>query len=116
MRNAQWVPKVIFGPRATLSLSLLLHELTTNALKYGALSVDTGTVSITWGIEPGEQEEFVLSWTERRGPPAIKPDRQGFGSRLIEMGLSGTGGSKISYTNEGFEAAFRASLAEIMQS
>ena len=109
-------PEVIFGPRATLSLSLLLHELTTNALKYGALSVDTGTVSITWGIEPGEQEEFVLSWTERRGPPAIKPDRQGFGSRLIEMGLSGTGGSKISYTNEGFEAAFRASLAEIMQS
>lgn len=108
-------PEVVFGPRATLSLSLLLHELTTSALKYGALSSEAGRVAVSWDVAAGDQEELVLSWTERGGPAAIKPDRQGFGSRLIEMGLSGTGGSRISYTNEGLTAVFRAPLAEIMQ-
>lgn len=109
-------PEVVLGPRSTLSLSLLLHELATNALKYGALSADAGRVSISWRIETSGHEELVLEWTERGGPPPQEPDRQGFGSRLIEMGLSGTGGSTVRYLFSGLEAVFRAPLAEIRQS
>lgn len=109
-------PEVVVGPRATLSLSLLLHELATNALKYGALSTETGRVRICWRIEAAEQEELVLEWVERGGPAPRKPDRQGFGSRLIEMGLSGTGGSAVRYPVSGLEATFRAPLPEIRQS
>ena len=109
-------PKVVLGPRATLSLSLLLHELATNALKYGGLSTDAGRVAINWRIETSEHEELVLDWSESGGPPPQEPDRQGFGSRLIEMGLSGTGGSTVRYPVSGLEAVFRGPLAEIRQS
>lgn len=109
-------PQVVLGPRATLSFSLLLHELATNALKYGALSTDAGRVAIGWRIETAEHEELVLEWTESGGPPPQEPDRQGFGSRLIEMGLSGTGGSTVRYPVSGLEAVFRAPLADIRQS
>lgn len=109
-------PEVVLGLRATLSFSLLLHELATNALKYGALSTDTGRVAINWRIETAEHEELVLEWAESGGPPPQEPDRQGFGSRLIEMGLSGTGGSTVRYPVSGLEAVFRAPLADIRQS
>lgn len=109
-------PEVVLGPRATLSLSLLLHELATNALKYGALSSGAGRVKVDWDIERSDQEDLVLKWTECGGPAPRQPDRQGFGSRLIEMGLSGTGGSAVCYPASGVEAMFRAPLAEIRQS
>ncbi len=109
-------PDIVLGPRSTLSMSLLLHELATNALKYGALSTETGRVAIHWRIETAEQEELVLEWVECGGPAPHEPDRQGFGSRLIEMGLVGTGGSTVRYPVSGFEATFRAPLAEIRQS
>ena len=72
-------------PQAALSLSLLLHELATNAVKYGALSVEGGDVSLIWGFE-GDQ--FRLLWTEQGGPPVRPPERKGFGSKLVGMGLS----------------------------
>lgn len=109
-------PEVVLGPRATLSLSLLLHELATNALKHGALSSAAGRVAIRWRIEAAEQEELVLDWMERGGPVPQEPDRRGFGSHLIEMGLLGTGGSIVRHAMSGFEATFRAPLPEIRQS
>lgn len=109
-------PEVVFGSRATLSLSLLLHELATNALKYGALSAEVGRVAISWRIETHQNEEIILEWIESGGPPPQEPDRQGFGSRLIEMGLSGTGSSTVRYPVSGLEAVFHAPLAEIRQS
>lgn len=108
-------PEIVLGPRSTLSLSLLLHELATNALKYGALSTEKGRVAIGWRVETTQQEELVLEWVERGGPAPTEPDRQGFGSRLIEMGLSGTGGSAVRYPVSGLEATFRAPLTEIRQ-
>lgn len=104
-------PDVSFGPRAALTLSLLLHELSTNATKYGALSVDGGHVDVTWCIDGvGSEATFIMEWREIGGPPAIEPTRKGFGSRLIRMGLLGTGGTSTRYLFTGFEADFSISL------
>ena len=107
---------VEFGARAALSLSLLLHELATNALKYGALSVSSGLVTLDWHVEPGARgEELVMAWVETGGPPATEPTRRGFGSRLIRMGLIGTGGVDVRYDTPGFSALMRAPLVELQQ-
>lgn len=106
-------PDIRIGPRATLSLSLLLHELTTNALKYGALSNADGRVAVAWRIDDAD---LVFEWKESGGPPAKTPVRQGFGSRLIAMGLVGTGGAERRYAETGLEATFRAPFAQVQKS
>ncbi len=108
-------PNLNLGPKAVLSLSLLLHELATNALKYGSLSNAHGKVDISWEIQRAQsQMEFVLTWRERGGPAAIAPEKKGFGSRLIRFGLSGTGDADVQYEKEGLVAQFKAPLALIM--
>ncbi|MDQ3126091.1 MAG: PAS domain-containing protein [Pseudomonadota bacterium] len=83
-------PEVDLSPRCALAMSLALHELTTNAIKYGALSADGGRVTVSWTVTPGEDETaFVLSWTESGGPPVAPPTRAGFGSGMIKRALSG---------------------------
>jgi two-component sensor histidine kinase len=72
------------GKRA-LALALALHELATNAIKYGALSNDVGRVLIEWHIE-GDQ--LALCWTESGGPPVIEPGRPGFGTRIVTRNLA----------------------------
>jgi two-component sensor histidine kinase len=62
-----------------------LHELGTNALKYGALSTERGRVSVRWAIDNGR---FRLRWEEKDGPPVSPPGHRGFGSRMIERGLA----------------------------
>lgn len=113
-------PYVSFGPRASLSLSLLLHELATNAAKYGALSVPEGRIAMEWRLEGATgEEDLVLDWTESGGPPATAPSgrgRRGFGSRLIQMGLTGTGGVDLHYEATGFSATMRAPLARLRHS
>lgn len=106
-------PALTIGPRATLSLSLLLHELSTNAVKYGALSVPTGKVVITWQTEV---DDLALTWREIDGPVVTPPTRRGFGSRLIKMGLVGTGDVSLGYLPSGFEGVFRAPLPEVQRS
>jgi two-component sensor histidine kinase len=109
-------PNVRFGPKGSLSLSLLLHELTTNAVKYGALSNDRGRVAIDWRIEgTGDGAIFYLSWRETGGPPPREPERKGFGSKLIRMGLIGTGGVLVSYDHPGFSAEMTAVLLQLAQ-
>ena len=73
-------PKVSLSPQQAMGLSLAVHELATNALKYGALSMDLGHVEIKWGTS--ENGSFTFSWTERDGPAVSEPKRSGFGSRL----------------------------------
>ncbi len=70
-----------------LALSLAFHELATNAVKYGALSNDSGGISIDWRVAPKSQQ-FELRWRESGGPAVTPPLRRGFGSRLVEHGLS----------------------------
>jgi PAS domain S-box-containing protein len=103
-------PEVDLDPKAALSLSLLLHELATNAVKYGALSVPSGQVAVTWS---SSGTELTLGWTESGGPAVRQPERKGLGTRLIDMGLLGTGGVAKSYDLSGFRAEFRAPIALI---
>ncbi|AWN51073.1 GAF domain-containing protein [Methylobacterium sp. 17Sr1-1] len=109
-------PSLALSPQATLSLSLLLHELTTNAVKYGALSVEGGIVHVAWRIEEGVDRSVVLTWKERGGPPATAPTRRGFGARLIQVGLVGTRDTRLSYSATGLDAEFRAPISQVVAS
>ena len=75
------------GP--AMSLSMVIHELCTNATKYGALSVSGGRVSIEWTTSEDNPKRFLLHWKESGGPPVREPSRKSFGSRLIEQALPG---------------------------
>ncbi|MCF6371246.1 PAS domain-containing protein [Rhizobium halophilum] len=83
-------PEIRLTPRQALSLSMALHELATNALTHGALSLDNGTVSLVWELlsDRGRPLWLRLKWQEKNGPPVSKPSRRGFGSRLLEVGLA----------------------------
>ncbi|MCD4511830.1 GAF domain-containing protein [Brucella pseudogrignonensis] len=109
-------PATTLGPKAGLSIALLLHELGTNALKYGALSNDLGEVHISWCLKDPDKSDphLELIWEERLGPPITQPDKTGFGSRLIRMGLGGNGQAELDYRSTGLLATFRAPLSIIM--
>jgi two-component sensor histidine kinase len=78
-------PNVPLSPRLAVVLSMILHEIATNAAKYGALSNDSGTVTLDWEvIQESAGRKLRLVWTEAGGPPVTAPVQRGFGSRLIE--------------------------------
>ena len=106
-------PDLDLGPKATLSISLLLHELATNAAKYGSLSVPQGCVKLSWRIEDGDEPTMVMNWEERDGPTIEEPKSRSFGTRLIRLGLVGKGGVEKSYPPAGFVAEFQASMDDI---
>ncbi len=86
------------APRPALSIALILHELSTNAAKYGALSTEAGRVSISWDVQYGDDHaNFVMVWEESGGPPVLAPNRVGSGTRLISAGLSGTISSSVDF-------------------
>jgi two-component sensor histidine kinase len=74
-------PKLHLIPASAQAIGLALHELTTNAARYGALSTDKGCVEIAWGTEG---ETLTMAWTERDGPPVSPPQRRGFGSVVMK--------------------------------
>ena len=78
-------PPLQTDARAALALSMALHELCTNAAKYGALSVPGGRVTIRWRLDG---DRFHMSWTEAGGPPVAEPQHTGFGSQLIRAALA----------------------------
>jgi two-component system CheB/CheR fusion protein len=81
-------PKAHLGAKAATAMALALHELATNAAKYGALSTPEGCVSLTWALEgEGEARRLHMNWRESGGPPVAPPEKTGFGTRLIERGL-----------------------------
>jgi PAS domain S-box-containing protein len=86
-------PEVWLAPQPAVRLALILHELGTNARKYGALSVPEGRVKLEWAIGEAEPTPVIsLSWREVDGPPVSPPSRRGFGSLLIEQSLRADGG------------------------
>jgi len=95
-----------------LLVSMLLHELGTNAVKYGALSNLTGTVNVNWRLDQlGEKPMLLLEWREAGGPPVIKSSRKGFGSRLIERALTGeNGAAEMLFLPGGLECVMRVPL------
>jgi PAS domain S-box-containing protein len=90
-------PDLKLSPKTALSLSLAMHELSTNAVKYGAWSSAAGTVSVSWSLQEatGSAGTLKLEWREAGGPPVAQPRRRGFGSRLIERGLAAEMGGEV---------------------
>jgi two-component sensor histidine kinase len=77
-------PEIVLNPNATQAFSMVIHELTTNAIKYGALSVPEGSVTVSWRRrEAMTGEELVLQWSEKGGPEVKLPHREGYGTKLI---------------------------------
>jgi PAS domain S-box-containing protein len=106
-------PDVMLPTRASLSLSLALHELATNAIKYGALSVPSGRVELRWNVErKGPFPSRVkLDWTERGGPTVKAPESEGFGSRLLRVTAKELGGEmEIEFERDGFRWALAFDL------
>ncbi|MHC2002686.1 PAS domain S-box protein [Methylobacterium sp. CM6241] len=94
-------PEIVIGSKAALSLALMMHELATNAAKYGALSRPDGRVVVEWRVVAvGDDDTIHLVWSEHGGPPVSPPTRKGFGSRLIERGLAGAVGGEVSLAYE----------------
>lgn len=93
------VPRIAAGEAAATNLALIVHELATNSMKYGALSVGTGTLEVTCS---GEGSNVTLVWTERGGPPVVRPDEAGFGSTLITRMAEQLGGPLVpDWSSEG---------------
>ncbi|MBW9078843.1 PAS domain-containing sensor histidine kinase [Agrobacterium pusense] len=107
-------PSVPLPPRAVVSLSLALHELATNAAKYGALSAPGGQVSISWQFEPLADNRLRIVWEERGGPEVARPRRRGFGSTLIERLLSAElkGETKFVYEKSGVICVIEAEMSK----
>ena len=102
-------------PKAVVALSLALHELATNAAKYGALSVPEGRVSVSWHYEPIENATLKIIWKEQGGPEVAPPQRKGFGSTLIERLLSAElrGQAEVFYEKSGVICVVEADMSQI---
>jgi len=101
-------PGVPLGSEQVLALGLVIHELATNAIKYGALGVQAGSLEVVWRLE---ENALTLEWRERDGPQVVAPSRTGFGSRLIATSAKALGGSAdLRYPPEGFEATLSLSV------
>jgi PAS domain S-box-containing protein len=105
--------EVWLAPRAALALALALHELSTNAAKYGALGSEAGKVAIRWRTE-GDRLRF--KWKEKDGPRVAAPAGRGFGSRLIERGLATDlgGTARMHFESDGLRCAIDASLPVVL--
>lgn len=102
-------PDIAISPQLTIGLSLALHELSTNAIKHGALLVGSGRVRLSWTVEA---EMLKLVWSESGGPPAIRPERAGFGTRLLERGLARelSGRVELDFAADGLKCLIEAPL------
>lgn len=105
-------PDVQLSPKAAVAIGMAIHELATNAVKYGSLSVARGILSVGWRVRAGNLE---LDWRESNGPPVTPPGRRGFGSRLLERGLAAElGGSvELAYGEQGVTCFMRLPLAAL---
>ncbi len=106
-------PVVRLSAKMALSISMAMHELSTNAAKYGALSNDRGRINIAWQTHRGpDRAELILQWLEIDGPPVKPPRHKGFGSRLIERGLAQElrGEVKIEYRPGGVWCEIKARI------
>ena len=109
-------PVVAVSPSAAQSLSMYLHELNTNAHKYGALSVPKGHVNIEWSRTEGEDGELKLLWTETDGPKVRKPKTTGFGTRVLGQIVQGQLGaeSTTEWKAKGLKVTTKVPLANVL--
>lgn len=109
-------PEFLLNERSAQTLGLVIHELTTNAAKYGSLSKSEGRVVVRWTIDPSERFTFV--WSEEGGPPAAEPKKKGFGTGLIQRMLKSDfeADQEVRYTPEGLMFSFAAPLHKVRAS
>ena len=112
--QAQWSgPELLLNPKATNALTLALHELGANAVKFGALSIPEGRVTVSWSHRP--RGGFSLQWIEQNGPPVSPPARRGFGVSLLERytGRELAGQAMLEFHPEGVRAQIEAGPAAL---
>jgi len=107
-------PEMTLTPTAAQGIGMALHELATNAMKYGSLSTPEGTVSIDWSTA-GDERSFMIRWTERGGPLVTPPEHSGFGRTVIERmaALSVGGKVELDYAPEGLQWQLTAPIGEV---
>ena len=107
-------PELFLTPRAANALSLAFHELATNALKFGALSVDNGRVDLRWSRH--DRDGIELTWTESGGPSVSPPEHRGFGSTLLEQvtGRELNGGTSIDFRPGGLQVRMWAGAEAVV--
>lgn len=103
----------MLSPEAAQNFGLVVHELTTNSIKYGALSVPSGTITIRWRLHDKDGRQMIhLAWTETGGPAASEPSRKGFGTTVIKRHAEGAFGGQVitTYRATGFEWSLEAPM------
>jgi PAS domain S-box-containing protein len=108
-------PDIRLLPKSALAVAMAVHELATNAAKYGALSNGSGRISVQWAVAEQDAPHLQIVWTETGGPKVAAPSGKGFGSRLIERGLAGQLGGEavIDYRETGVVCRIMAPLSAI---
>jgi two-component sensor histidine kinase len=98
-------------PQMAVNLAMALHELATNAAKYGALSTRSGRVELTWAVTHSKPV-LHIAWRESGGPPVVQPDKEGFGTRMIRRVLAAELGGNVSleFKRDGLECIIEAPL------
>ena len=111
-------PPVFLTPEAAQVTALVLHELATNGVKYGALSVPRGTVTIQCSQDPEGTGDLTLRWVESNGPAVTAPERQGFGSVMIEAGVMHQLGGKLrmDWSEGGLKCEFTIPSKHLLES
>jgi two-component sensor histidine kinase len=106
-------PDIYLKASAAQGFALIMHELATNAAKHGALTSHAGRITVRWTLKHADTEPIVcFQWQERGGPPVAPPDRQGFGSLLLQHAVANLDSPpRFEYTSEGFSYELRAALA-----
>jgi PAS domain S-box-containing protein len=109
-------PSVLLTTTAAQGIGMALHELTTNAAKYGSLSNAHGKVRIAWSVTTGGEPVFAMSWREEGGPPVIEPERSGFGriviGRMAEAAVDGI--VHMEFRREGFSWVLSTALENVL--
>ncbi len=108
-------PQILIPAEKVSTLAMALHELATNAAKYGALSTPSGCVTVRWSkVQASGTDELAIEWRERGGPPVSPPKRRGFGSLLIEQALSAQlrGSAELVFDTAGVGCEIRAPFPE----
>ncbi|MFC3079988.1 sensor histidine kinase [Phenylobacterium terrae] len=109
-------PPVRLSPQQAVAMSLVLHELATNAVKHGALSAPEGRVTLTWNFALDSEggRHLTVLWEESGGPPVSRPTRQGFGSRLIARSFAAESGGRaeVDFRPEGVRCILQVPLSQ----
>ena len=109
-------PRVMLTRDAATTLALCLHELATNAIKYGSLSTTQGSVSLQWSLSSCDPVQLSIAWAERDGPAVVEPSRTGYGTRYVRAALGSLFGTQpiVSFKSEGLECNVSGPVSRLL--